>query len=473
MDDDAFDADRFRADGHRVVDLLADYLGRAQRRELPVLDAGDPDARVAALPAPAEGPVMGLDDLVLRTLAGSNHLHHPGYVGHQVTAPLPDTALLAMVGALLNNGMAVYEMGPESTAMERVCVRFLARKLGFPPTSARRPTSGGSVGNLTALLAARAHATSLHAPHVPHVPKTIVASPAAHYSVSRAAGILGLGEGGLTEAVPDDDRKLRAPAVADALSRARQAGRHVIAVVASACSTATGTFDALDEIADVCEREGVWLHVDGAHGASAALSTRHRSLVSGIERADSVVWDAHKMMLVPALVTACLFRDGRRSYETFSQEASYLFAARDPRGAPGDSWYDLGTRTLECTKRMMSLELYGALALHGERYFDSYVTRMFDLARAFADRIEAAPDFELFARPEANIVCFRHVRAGVDLTQDELQTRLRRAVLASGSHYLVQTTLTHGVYLRTTLVNPRTTEQDLAMLLDALRHMLQ
>src|SRR5205823_3523239 len=114
-----------------------------------------------------------------------------------------------------------------------------------------------------------------------------------------------------------------------------------------------------------CAARGLWLHVDGAHGASAALSARHRGLLAGIERADSVVWDAHKMMLMPALLTAVLFRDGRRSYSAFAQEASYLFA----EGPAEAEWFNTGQRTLECTKRMMSLKLYASLLCHGTGLF--------------------------------------------------------------------------------------------------------
>jgi L-2,4-diaminobutyrate decarboxylase len=234
----------------------------------------------------------------------------------------------------------------------------------------------------------------------------------------------------------------------------------VIAVVASAGSTATGAFDPLDEVADFCAAHDLWMHVDGAHGASAVLSDTHRARLRGIERADSVVWDAHKMMLMPALVTAVLFRDGRRSYQAFAQEASYLFTG----AAPEEQWFNSGTRTLECTKTMMALKLYVALAAYGRAYFADYLDAMFALAQRFADAIEAAPDLELAVRPDCNIVCFR-VRGG----DDALQAEIRRRLLAGGHFYLVQTALPAGVFLRVTLINPATRDADLAALLDAVR----
>jgi L-2,4-diaminobutyrate decarboxylase len=274
---------------------------------------------------------------------------------------------------------------------------------------------------------------------------------------------MGLGEAAVIPVAVDERFRLRPDALPEALAQA--GARRVIALVASAGSTATGAFDPLAPIADFCAAHGLWLHVDGAHGASAALSPSLRPrLLDGIERADSVVWDMHKMMLMPALVTAVLFRDGRHCYEAFAQEASYLFAGRDPRA----EWMNLANRTLECTKRMMSLKVYATLQLLGTRCFADYVEHTFDLARRFAARIAAAPDFELAVEPDANIVCFRHVPPGAsDL--DRLQQRIRQRIVESGRFFLVQTTLPRGLYLRTTLINPRTSEEALAALLDAVR----
>ena len=203
----------------------------------------------------------------------------------------------------------------------------------------------------------------------------------------------------------------------------------MIGVVASACSTATGAFDPLEAIADFCEGAGLWLHVDGAHGASVAFSDRHRPLVQGIARADSVVWDAHKLMLMPALVTAVIFRDGRRSYEAFAQQASYLFADVSPE----QQWFNLAGRTLECTKLMMSLKVYAALALHGRRSSAATSTGCSRWPRR-SPTPGAAPDFELALRPQANIVCFRHRPAGLapGPELDRRQAQVRQRLIEDG-----------------------------------------
>jgi L-2,4-diaminobutyrate decarboxylase len=474
----AFDPGRFRRDGQAIVGLLADHLTRAQLggggSPMPVLPWLAPDASVAHWRAAlADGPHrdgFDLPGLLAEVVERSNHLHHPGYVGHQVTPPLPAAALCDLVGSLLNNGSAVYEMGPVTTAFERLVIGELAGHLGMPAGADGVFTSGGSAGNLTALLAARQARAGFDVwsdGNAGGPPLAFLCSAEAHYSLGRALQIMGLGAKAAWP-VPVDDRFRLDPTQLPAVRRAAEAaGYRVIGAVASACSTATGAFDPLEAIADFCEHGGLWLHVDGAHGASVAFSDRHRSLVQGIARADSVVWDAHKLMLMPALVTAVIFRDGRRSYEAFAQQASYLFAEVSPE----QQWFNLAGRTLECTKLMMSLKVYAALALHGPAFFGGYVDGMFALTQSFAGAIEAAPDFELALRPQANIVCFRHRPAGLapGPELDRRQAQVRQRLIEAGSFYMVQTRLPAGLHLRTTLLNPFTTIDHLRDLLQAIR----
>ena len=454
----SFDPEAFRSDGHRLIDQLADHLARCAARALPVLPwrALAEQRAVWAIPAaPGRDPVAALAEFA----RASNQLHHPGFCGHQVATPWPGAALADLVSALLNNGMAVQEMSPAATAIECNVVRWMCGALGLGAQADGSLVSGGSLGNLTALLGAR----QALAGAAPASELAILASDQAHYSVARAAHVLGLGAGGVVGVPVDAGFRLDPNALPAACAEARRRGRRPIAVVASVCSTATGSFDPLAEIADFCAREGLWLHADGAHGASAALSPKYRHLLAGSERADSVVWDAHKLLLMPSLVTGVLFRDGARADAVFVQDAPYLFA----RQARADT-QDLGVRTFECTRPTHALKVWLALATLGEAVLAAHVEATFDLARRFAERIAAAPDFELAIAPQANIVCFRHLpRGGADL--DAHQTRVRRAVVARGGFYLVQATLRGATWLRTTLANPRTTEADLDELLAAVR----
>jgi L-2,4-diaminobutyrate decarboxylase len=467
----AFDPEAFRRQGHAVVDLLADHLAAAHQRAGAVLPWEPPEAQrqrwARPFAAGGEGEAA-LHDTFAAYLAATTTLHHPRFTGHQVTPPLPAAALADLVAAFANSSGAVYEMGPAAMATELAVLRWMATTLGLEPGADGLLTSGGSLGNLTALLAARRAAAGFDAwrdGYAAGPPLAILATDGAHYSVARAAQIMGLGTPGIVTVPTDARLRLDAAALGPVLDAATRDGRRVFAVVASACTTAAGIYDPLEAVADFCRARGLWLHVDGAHGAGAALSPRYRHLVAGIERADSLVWDAHKMLLVPSLVTGVLFREGERSWTSFSQEAAYLLGS-----SGAEEWYNLSHRTVECTKNAMSLKLYATLRTAGPALLAAHVERAYDLARWFAALLEEAGDFELAAPPESNIVCFRHAPAGIAASQlDALQAHIRRRIIESGAFYLVQARLRGRLYLRTTLMNPLTEEDDLRQLLDAVR----
>lgn len=468
----AWDPEAFARDGAAVVADLAAALTRSQTRQEPrVLPWLAPEEQAAAFPA--SYPEVGHGDLraeVTRVLARSIRLHHPQVLGHQVPPPLPSAALAELVGAMLNNGMAIYEMGPAATAIERAVVGWMASTLGLPATTSGVLTSGGSLGNLTALLAARQaragfDAWSLAGHGAP--PLAVLVATEAHYSIARAVRILGWGDAGAIPVAVDRAHRMVPQALDDAAAAAAARGVRVVAVVASAGSTATGAFDPLDELAAVARARGLWLHVDGAHGAALALSPRRRHLVRGIELADSVVWDAHKMLMMPALITAVLVRSPADAAATFAQQATYLFDA--DRAAADDEW-NLGRRTLECTKRMMAFELHAALRTHGVGLLRACVDRLCDAAGALAARVQAAPDFELALAPAANIVCYRHRPAGLAARDlDAHQRQLRQRLVERGHFYIVTTTLRGEVWLRSALMNPLVEAADLDGLLAELR----
>ncbi len=287
--------------------------------------------------------------------------------------------------------------------------------------------------------------------------------------MARAAGILGIGSHQVVK-VGLDGRGRMDPQMLDAeLERVRDQGRPVVAVVACACATPTGAFDPLDDVAEVCAQHGVWLHVDAAHGGAAVLSDRHRHLVSGLERADSVVWDAHKMLFVPGLCAFVLYRDKKYRFEAFRQDAPYLF---DP-AAPGLAEYDSGMKTVECTKRAAAFGLWGVWSVFGRQIFADMVDITFALGRAFYEKLLAAPDFEPLHEPECNIVVFRHLPAGISEAPAErigdFQLELRRRIIESGDFYIVPFKRDGIGALRVTIINPLTTPNHLDELMDALR----
>jgi len=475
---DPYDPELFRRNGHQVVDALTAYLDSALAGEMPVLPQRAPlelaQEYQESIPLDSAGDAEGeVSRCLAQIIRQSIHLHHPGYMGHQLPPALPLAALADLISSMLNNSVAIYEMAQAGTQIEKQVIRWLCAAVGWDHDSDGVLTSGGSLGNLTALLAARNHATQgsawqqgVHA----GPPLALLVSDQAHYSLARAAGVLGLGQESVVAIPTDSHFRANVSALADLYRRTVQEGKKVIAIVASAGTTATGSFDPLREMGEFCREKGVWFHVDGAHGASALYSEKYRSLTEGIELASSLVWDMHKMLFAPSLVTAVLFRHGEDSYAPFSQEASYLFARR-----PEEADFDIALRTLECTKRTLGIKMWLALRVHGAKTIGEMVTQTFDLAREFAALLKAQPDFELATEPASNILCFRHVPAalkGVDSASDKLdahQRELRKRVVASGKYFLVQTVLRNALYLRTTLMNPRTTIADLAGLIQAIR----
>jgi len=249
-----------------------------------------------------------------------------------------------------------------------------------------------------------------------------------------------------------------------AMEEAAERGRKPMALVASACSTSTGSYDDLHAAAEFCGRHNLWMHVDGAHGAAVAFHPSLRDRISGIGKADSVVLDFHKLLLTPALATAVLFREAGASQMAFQQQARYLFSAEDSH-----LWRDGGRRTLECTKLGMSLKIAAIWRSHGAGLFAEHLAAVHSLAAKFAELLRSRPPFELAVEPESNIVCFRIKPPGMDAGDvDQLNALVRDRVVKSGEFYLVQTQLRGRVWLRTALMNPFTTTGHLSAMLDAL-----
>ncbi len=460
----AFDPATFRKEGHRVVDMLADLLAAETGGSGAVLPWESPSEQLAHWERRMADGEQDVSDFIGEFAARSIKIHHPHYMGHQVCAPVPAAALAGFAAEFLNNGMAVYEMGPAATALERWIVRRTCDAMGFPKGDGFL-TSGGTLATLTALLAARAMVLGEDVLQSGTGREfAVIASEEAHYCTARAVQVMGWGRDGLVT-VPTDGRfKMRTDLLSAALDEAGRRGRKVVAVVASACSTSTGSYDDIHAVGDFCEAHGLWLHVDGAHGAAVAFCPELRGLISGIERANSAILDFHKLLLTPALATAVLFRESAASWAAFHQRAQYLFAENDP-----EPWRDGGRRTMECTKLSMSVKIAAIWRAHGEALFAEHLSTVHALAKQFAELLRNRDSFEVAIAPESNIVCFRHHPDGLpDDALDSHNAALRKRIIESGEFYIVQTVLRGRTWLRTALMNPFTTIEHLAAMLDAL-----
>ncbi|MEZ6123724.1 MAG: aminotransferase class I/II-fold pyridoxal phosphate-dependent enzyme [Planctomycetaceae bacterium] len=457
--------------------VLTDHLKRMQNRETPVLSCVDPHEAVreaesflkssASSSADRRGQFA---DLLGQMLAHSQNLHHPGYIGHQVPASVPIAGLFDAVGSVTNQPMAIFEMGPWATAVEHAIVRQLCGRIGWDADNASGIlTHGGSLANLTALLTARNVVFPDSWENGTPSDAVLIAQSDAHYCIARSAGILGLGTRSIVRAELDSRRRMDPERLENSIQQLKASGRRIMAVAASACATPIGAFDPLTEIAAVCRQHGIWLHVDAAHGGGALMSQRHRHLLKGIEQADSVVWDAHKMLFMPALCAAVLYKNRSNRFATFHQDAPYLF---DP-SSPGMAEFDGGTRTIECTKRSAGFGLWGLWSMFGADVFAQLVNRTFALAAFVYQQVESAADFSACHIPECNIVVFRylppHIANQPLEIQNEFQRHVRRQLVHSGKFYIVQTTLDGVQALRLTVMNPLTTESDLIRLLNTIR----
>ena len=461
----AYDAEHFRESGHQLIELLADYLAKATTgAKMPVLpwwEIGDAQANWEThLKSTAP------EELFEKTLRESIHIHHPNYMGHQISPAAPMAALAGLVSDFLNNGMGVYEMGIVGSTLDRLVIRAVAEQMGFDDQADGVMTSGGTMANVTALLTARSIKSSEQVWTVGTQKQyALMVSEQAHYCVDRAARIMGWGSKGIIKIPSRADYCMDTELLEEYLAKARQENVEVLAVVGSACSTSTGAFDDLNAIADFCQQHQIWFHVDGAHGAAVVYSEKYKHLAAGIERADSVIMDFHKMLLTPSITTALIFRDGTLNFRTFAQEAQYLFEEDETL-----DWYNMAKRTFECTKTMMSLKVYALMREYGNDLFEEYVTRVIDNTHLLGELLAEDPTFEVAAEPQANIICFRH-RPPV-LNDDALNfhnTRIRERMRNEGTYYIVKTSLNGQFYLRCTLTNPFTERQHLQGMLEMIK----
>jgi L-2,4-diaminobutyrate decarboxylase len=454
--------DERRSQAHQLVDLLFDHVRDVEQRPVVEWTAIEELRRLVALGA-EPGPGASVDELARQLLRYSIQLHHPMYMGHQVCPPFPSAVLGDLLVSTLNQSTAVWEMSPIATEIEKEVVQWLARRAGYPDGAEGTAVSGGSAANLTALLAARARWMS--EPANAGTRPVIVCSADSHYSVVRAASIMGIAGNDVVKVPTDASHRLDVDALEAILDSIRSSeGRSLLAIVATAGSTATGAFDDLEAIAALRDRERSWMHVDAAHGASVLLSASLRHLVKGLDRADSLAWDPHKMLWMPLSLGIVLVRDGEWLRRAFSADAPYLFHAER-------AGRDIGAMTIQCSKRADAVKLWLSLKLSGTGAFEAALDRVAAVTKQLHRLVCASDDFEAMHDPEFNIFCFRWVgdRKATDEELDAANGAMREKLVRGGEAWITSTLLKGRRVLRVTIINPRTGPDDVARMLEALR----
>lgn len=482
----AYSPDLLSAASQSLSELLTQHAQSMEKNDSTVLNWNHPvdniqtaiellNQRATKTPTGSlEERVQEFRNRVQLMLNKGHNLQNPRYIGHQVPASIPLAGLFDAITSVTNQVMAVYEMGPWATAVELALIELIGKEIGFTPGDfSGLVTHGGSLANLTGLLAAR----NVHCPEIgtqgpqAHLKSTpvILVSHDAHYSVTRSAGILGIGTENIIKVPLDQQRRMNPLALKEVILKCKIENKNIIAVVACACATPIGAFDPLNEIADLCKQHQLWLHVDAAHGGPTCFSQQHRHLTEGLHRADSVVFDAHKMMFMPALSAFLFFKNKAHQFTAFQQQAPYLF---DP-SAPEIADYDLGLRTIECTKRANSYALWGIWSLFGKQLFADLVDVTFETAHEFHTLLTEADDFAPLHEPECNIVVFRYQPDWLKSLPQEQQNlfhfKLRRTIIESGEFYIVHSVLDKQAAFRITVMNPLTRKTHLKRLLDTIR----
>lgn len=448
-----YDSDN-RALAHEIVDAMFDHVETVANGPVVEWKTSQELAALVRLDADLSSGLGTKEaiDLVNLIARYSNHLHHPSYMGHQVCPPFPVAAIADFVISVLNQSTAVWEMSPIGTMIEKEIVSWLTGRVGFPETAAGTAVSGGSAANLTALMAARAFWSQSSRGARP----VILTSADAHYSVARAAAIMGIEAEDVLRIPTDDQHRMDLGELAAALDSVEEMDASVMAIVATAGSTATGSFDDLEAIARLRDRYETWLHVDASHGASALLSDSLRHLVRGLDRADSLAWDPHKMLWMPLSLGAVLVRDGRWIRRAFDADAPYLFHAT----RAGDN---LGEITIQCSRRADAIKLWLMLKTGGTAPLIESLEKVTALTRYLYERVRDAEDFEPMHDPQFNIFCFRYRGS------DALNAEIRERLIRGGEAWITSTLLKGQRVLRVTMINPATEREHVDAMLESVR----
>ncbi|MEH1013972.1 aspartate aminotransferase family protein [Micromonospora sp. CPCC 206060] len=411
-----------------------------------------------------------LDELHDVYLRDAVYFHHPRYLAH-LNCPVVIPALLGeAVLSAVNSSLDTWDQSAGGTLIERRLVGWTAARIGLGPTADGIFTSGGTQSNLQAMLLAREEAythvvgsstTRLSRPEVLSRLR-VVTSAAGHFSVQKAAKLLGLAAEAVITVATDTNRRMRTDDLAATIERCQRDGLVVMAVVATAGTTDFGTIDPLSRIADICTAAGVWLHVDAAYGCGLLVSPTRRHLLGGIERADSVTVDYHKSFFQPVSSSALIVRD-RRVLRHATWHADYLNPARMvEQRIPNQV-----DKSIQTTRRFDALKLWLTLRIMGPDAIGALFDEVVDRAAGAWRMLTADPRFEVVTRSQLSTVVFRYLPtgAGRDLV-DAANLHAREALAASGAALVAGTKVDGAHYLKFTLLNPETTLDDIACVLD-------
>jgi len=463
------DLEAFREEGRRLMDWVARYLEGSER--YPVLARVRPGEIKAALPAsppPRPEPLRDiLDDVERVIVPGLTHWNHPGFFAYFANSSTAPAILAETLAAAFNANSMLWKTAPAATELEVVVLDWLRQMLGLPAGLFGVIQDTASTSTLVALAAAREAVPGLDVRRrgLSGQPRLrMYASEHAHSSVDKAGIVLGIGQEGLRRVAADAAYRMDPAALEAAIREDRAAGWIPFAVVATVGTTSTTSIDPVPAVADICEREKLWLHVDAAYGGSAAVEPSLRFVLEGCDRADSLVVNPHKWLFVPVDLSVLYTRKPEVLRAAFSVVPDYLRTAEE---AVAPSFMDYG---VSLGRRFRALKLWMVVRAFGHEGLAARIREHVRLAGLFRSWIEADPGFEVAAPQPLSVVCFRARFPGVPPEEEDRRNQaLMDAVNAGGEAYLSHTRLGGRTVLRLAVGNIRTEERHVRRAFDLLR----
>lgn len=452
-------SDDMREMGYRIIDMLVDYTGA--QAQFPVTRALDHATFEEILnePIPEAGSDWQdvLEQFERQVLTTIDHLDHPRFFAYIPSSSNFVGAMADTLASGYNIFNALYPLGTGAAVVERLAISWLRKLCGMPEEAGGLFVSGGSMANLSGLAVARQIQLGGDMRDA-----VIYCSDQAHFVISRGLRILGFAPEQLREIDSDEDFRLPVADLELAIAEDRAAGKRPFCVVATAGTTNSGAVDPLNDLADLCEREDLWLHIDGAYGASACLTVHRRMELAGIERAHSLAWDAHKWMFQPVECSTLLVRDRHWLSDTFKDRAHFLSDAdvhsKEEAGEELNFMYQgiQLTRYFRALKFWMSIKVFGLAAMR------QAIERGFKLAELAESLLRESGQWEIVTPAQMAIVTFRYKpRDSDDELANALTYQLSGAMAANGFAFASTTRLGEKTVMRLVTNNPRTTPSDL------------
>jgi aromatic-L-amino-acid decarboxylase len=450
-------ADEMRALGYRVIDMIVDHhLALGGKSATAVKRRDELEALLREAPPRAgRAPEEVLATVERDVLANIMYCTHPR---HFAWVPGPGNFVSVLADALASGvnvcpGTWLESSGPSQ--IELITTEWLAELCGLPATAGGVFVSGGSIANLTGLVAARQVKLDGNMRDA-----VIYSTDQAHSSNWKNIRILGFQPEQIRLIPVDPHLRLDVAALTRAVDDDRQRGKRPFCVIATAGTTNTGTVDPLGAIADLCERRDLWLHVDGAYGAAAVLTERGRDLLRGMERAHSLVLDPHKWLFQPFDIGCCLVRDVRWLEQSFSEHPEYLQDTRDKMDMSRE--VNFCDRGVQLTRAFRALKLWMSIKVFGLDRFRAAIDQGISNAERAQQLLEKHGGFEIVTRARLGVVTFRFRPPDRDQRDLNQLTRTIFDGIVADGHALLTTTVINGqTVLRLCTINPRTSDDDL------------